>query len=89
LRSRNDRQDNGQKKKNKCTNNDKQSIAQKTKDQAKKHPTKNPRMNPGAQEGFTVPVPHVVVVYFQVSISFHYYHGKIMHVTFDEIMMMS
>jgi hypothetical protein len=64
-------------------------LHKKLKIKQKNKTTKNPRMNPGAPEGFTVPVPHVVVVYFQVSISFHYYHGKIMHVTFDEIMMMS
>jgi len=52
------RQHNGQKKKDRTTNNDLQNITQKTKDRAKRITLKI-RLNSAAPEGLAVPLLHV------------------------------
>ena len=70
IRKSKDRQHNGQRKKNKTTNNDLQNIAHKTKDRVTRTPrTKNLGGNSGAPEELAVPAPLVapVVLLFPVE----------------------
>ena len=60
-KSKKGRQHNGQKKKDKRTNNDLQNIAHKTKDRVTRTPLKT-GVNSDATEGLAVPAPLVVPV---------------------------